>query len=172
MNILICAADASDKRLAAFAARSFSPDDATEFITDPVFSRSCKKKAPGAFVYFDASLGQGRILELALKLDGIADSAWGVLDREAETDDPAAYFFAGASDYVGPALFRSGFGPGRFDEVLAYSGLGEDRDDEGGPDDRDGNEAFQGWDSLEEGSNVPVRFCYAAIGDRKSFWKG
>ena len=167
MNILICAADPSDKRLATFAARSFSPDDATEFITDPVFSRSCKKKAPGAFVYFDASLGQGRILELSLKLDGIADCAWGVLDREAETDDPAAYFFAGASDYVGPALFRSGFGPGRFDEVLAYSGLGEDRDDEGGPDSREGNEAFQGWDSLEEGSNVPVRFCYAAIGNQK-----
>ncbi len=171
MNILICCADPSDKKLVAFASRSFPDSTATEFIADTAFSRSIKKKASGAFIYFDANLGMDRVLELASKLDDIDDCGWGVLDREGVSEDPAACFFAGASDYVGPTLFKAGFGPGRLDQAIAYRGFPDDADTEDAdadfPDDSGNEETFPGWAGLEEGADVPVRFCYAAIGGQK-----
>ena len=171
MNILICGSDPSDKKLVAFAGRSFPDSMAPEFIADTAFPRSIKKKAPGAFIYFDANLGMDRVLELASKLDDIDDCGWGVLDREGTSEDPAAWFFAGASDYVGPALFKTGLGPGRLDEAIAYRGFSENADPEDAganfPDDSDREESFPGWAALEESADVSVRFCYTAIGDQK-----
>jgi hypothetical protein len=162
MSILICAADPADRKLAAFVARSFSGGEAPDIIGDASFSRSFRKRAQGAFVYFDAALGPDRVRELASKLDGIEDCGWGVLDREGASTDPAAWFFAGACDYVGPSLFKSGLGPERLDEALAYAGLSED----GSP--SSGGDSFPGWSALEEGSELRVRFCYAAVGNQKS----
>jgi hypothetical protein len=161
MRILVCAAESEDKKLAAFAARSLSFYGTVEIIGDAAFSRSCKKKAPNSFTYFDSGLGKERILELASKLEDIERCAWGVIDRTGESSDPAAFFFAGASDYVGARLFKSGFGPGRLDEALTYSCIAESSCDEvekGG---------FPGWMELKEGAEIPVRFCYATIGNQK-----
>jgi hypothetical protein len=169
MNILICAADPADKALSAFASRSFPSGTAREIVADAVFSRVCRKKAPGAFVYFDAGLGSDRVIELASKLDSLDCRGWGVLDRRGESTDPAAYFFAGACDYVGAALFKSGFGPGRFDDALAFAGVpeggGETEPIAAGP---GGRGSFPGWPALEEGTDIAVRFCYAAIGNQKN----
>jgi hypothetical protein len=161
MKLIICAAAPEDKKLVAFAARSFSRGFEVEILADPAFSRSCKKKAPDSFVYFEAGLGLDRVIELAAKLDGIEACGWGVLDREGESADPAAWFFAGASDYIGPALCKAGVGSERLGEALAYAGLAEERAAD--PDE----EAFPGWASLEEGASVSVRFLYAAIGNQK-----
>lgn len=160
MTVIICAADPADKKLTAFVARSFPAIAPPEILADSAFARTAKKKAACAFVYFEAGLGTERVLELAAKLDGMEPSGWGVLDREGECADPAAWFFAGASDYVGPALFKAGLGADRLENALAYAGM-----DEG----EDGAEiaAFPGWAALEEGAEVAVRFCYAAIGNQK-----
>ena len=166
MKIVICSADTEDKKLAAFALRSLGSFGAVEIIADSAFSRSARKKAVDSFVYFDAELGQDRVLELASKLEEVAGCAWGVIDRAGKAPDPADYFFAGACDYIGALLFKAGFGPGRLDKALAYSGLVEDPD--GDTDDEAEIEAFPGWAELEEGADVPVRFCYAAIGNQKS----
>jgi hypothetical protein len=162
MRILICSAEPEDKKLAAFAARSLSSYGTVEIIADSTFSRSGKKKASNSFIYFDSGLGKERILELASKLEGIELCAWGVIDRAGESPDPAVFFFAGASDYVGAQLFKAGFGPERLGGALAYSGLAKSASDE--------VEAgvFPGWTKLEEGAEIPVRFCYAAIGNQKS----
>jgi hypothetical protein len=168
MRTIVCASDPEDKKLAAFATRSLSKE--AEIVGDQAFSRSVKKKASGAFVYFDARLGADRVFELASKLDGLDASGWGVLDREGKSEDPAAFFFAGASDYIGPALFKAGLGPGRLGEALAYAGLVDaDAPVEGadGAEGPAGCPAFPGWASLEEGVDVAVRFCYAAIGDQR-----
>ena len=68
MRILICSAEDEAKKLAAFAARSLSAYGAVELVADSAFSRSAKRKALDSFVYFDSSIGQERILELAFKL--------------------------------------------------------------------------------------------------------
>ncbi len=163
MRILICAADGEDKKLAAFAARCLSSQGGADLIADSAFARSIKKKAPNSFVYFDSGLGKERILELASKLGDLESCAWGVIDRTGESPDPAAFFFAGASDYIGAQLFKPGLGPGRLEEALAFSGLygagtGAAKAEQA---------AFPGWAGLEEGASVPVRFCYAAIGNQK-----
>jgi hypothetical protein len=162
MKFLICAADSEDKRLAAFASRSFPAQEAAEIVADATFVRSCKKKAVDSFVYFDTALGDRRILELAGKLGEIEGCAWGILDRSGESQDPAAYFFAGASDYIGPALFKSGLDSGRLNEAIVFAGL------EDPPDEEPAEDIFPGWSEIEEGSDVPVRFCYAAIGNHRT----
>jgi hypothetical protein len=164
VRVLICASEGEEKRLAAFALRSLDSCDSVEIVPAAAFARSAKKKAAGSFVYFDSAVGEGRVLELAARLEGIERCAWGIIDRAGEASDPAAYFFAGASDYVGPTLFKAGFGPGRLDEVLAYSGLAEGQVEEESVE----PEAFPGWAALEEGADAKVRFCYAAVGDQRS----
>jgi hypothetical protein len=165
MKLLICASESEGKKLSGFAARSLGDYGEAELVADSAFVRSAKKKAPGSFVYFDSSLGDDRILELASKLDDVEDCAWGVLDRTGVSIDPASFFFAGASDYVGPTLFKAGLGPGRLQQALDYSGLGPDG--EGAAPTEDESEPFPGWAELAEGVEVPVRFCYAAIGDQR-----
>ena len=161
MRILICASDCEDKRLAAFAARSLGAYGEVEMIADSALARSYRKKAPNSLVYLDSGLGQERILDLAAKLDELEACAWGVIDRTGESPDPAAFFFAGASDYIGAQLYKSGLGPGRLGEALAYSGLAEANAEKAEP------KAFPGWSELNEGADVPVRFCYASIGNQK-----
>jgi hypothetical protein len=161
MKILICAINPEDKKLSAFASRSLRSCGKAELIADSAFSRGYKKKAQGSFVYFDSELGKDRILELAAKLDKVESCAWGVIDRAGESEDPAGYFFAGASDYVGERLFKAGFAAGRLEEVLVYAGLAAEECAEAEA------EAFPGWTKLEEGAEVPVRFCYVAVGNQK-----
>ena len=171
MNILICSPDPEDKKLATFAGRSLWEGSLPEFISDAALARAIKKKAMGAFIYFDAKLGLERLLDLSSRLDGIEACGWGVLDRDGEAEDPAGLFFAGASDYVGPELFKAGLGPGRLEEALAYAGLAESEpggeEEAPSPGAPNGMGNFPGWSSLEEGAEVSVRFCYAAIGDQK-----
>lgn len=172
MNVLVCASDPADKKLASFAARSFPAEDLVEVLADSSFARALKKKAQGAYVYFDAGLGAERVLELAAKLEGLGACGWGVLDRDGSSADPAAYFFAGASDYVGPALFKAGLQPGRLGEALEYACRLEEASSDDGPDgeaapaDAAKPPRFPGWTGLKEGAEVAVRFCYAAIGDQ------
>jgi len=161
MKLIVCCPDPEDKKLAAFAQKSLPQ---AELMADSAFVRSCKKKACGAFIYFDLALGAKRVRELAAKLDEVEGCAWGVIDRGAESPDPASWFFAGACDYVGPALFKAGLGPARLSDALAYAGLSECEDEETPAEKA---MAFPGWAELAEGADVAVRFCYAAIGDQK-----
>ena len=163
MKVIICTAEAEDKKLASFAARSF-PLSQFEIVLDSAFSRVCKKKAVGALVYFDGNLGDKRILELAAKLGGLESCAWGVIDRAGSLPDPASYFFAGACDYIGPSLFKSGLDACRLDEALVYGGLAEEPSDDACEEEV----PFSGWDALKEGEEAQVRFCYAAIGNQKN----
>jgi len=161
MKVLACAADPADRKLAAFLRKALPEGTALEAVSAASFARSFKTKAPGSFIYFLASgLGQRKVLSLASKLDGIGGCAWGVLDPTGESEDPAAYFFAGARDYVGPRLFKSGAGPSRLAAAFDYASRCGDCADEGG------KAAFAGWDDLVEGDQVQVRFCHAALADQ------
>jgi hypothetical protein len=162
VKLLACAADAADRKLAAFFRRALPEGTSLEAVSAASFSRSFKAKAPGCFVYFLASgLGQRRVLSLAGKLEGIEGCSWGVLDPSGESEDPAAYFFAGARDYIGPALFRSVADGRRIAAAFAYAaGCGDGAESECRP-------AFAGWDELSEGDEIEVRFCYAALADQE-----
>jgi hypothetical protein len=88
-----------------------------------------------------------------------------VIDRAGESSDPAIYFRAGASDYVGEKLFKAGLTAARLEEALAFAGF---EIGEGGPEE---SEEFPGWTKLKEGADLPVRFCYAAIGNQRGLFE-
>jgi hypothetical protein len=161
MRVLACAADAADKKLAAFLRKSLPEGTALETVSAAAFSRSFRTKAPGSFVYFLASgLGQRKVLALAAKLDQIEDCSWGVLDPSGESEDPAEYFFAGGRDYIGARLFKAGAEPERLAAAVSYaSRCGDCAKEAEQP-------ALGGWDGLAEGRQIEVRFCYAALADR------
>jgi len=160
MKVIVCAVDPEDKKLSAFAARCLASCGSAETIAESAFARTGKKKAQGAFVYFDLGMGEKRLLELASKLDELESCAWGVIDRPGEAADPALFFRAGACDYVGEKLFKTGFPPGRLETVLAYAGFEAEGCEPP-------EEEFLGWAKLKEGDEAPVRFCYAAVGNQK-----
>jgi hypothetical protein len=167
MRVIVCCADPDDKKLSALAERALAPLGEVELVADSAFVRTRKKKAPGALVYFDASIGEDRALELAARLEGLEGCAWAVLDRAGACADPASFFFAGACDYLGPALLKAGLPPDRAARALEYAGLGE-TGAELEPEPEPEPAPFPGWEGLAEGEEVAVRFCYSAIGGQKS----
>jgi len=98
--------------------------------------------------------------------------AWGVVDPKGTVEDPAAAFFAGASDYVGPAAYRAGIGKARVKAALAFAGS------RGGvPSAADAQPSqsslgacpasapqgeFDGWKAVRAGAVHPFCFLYVA----------
>ncbi|MBL8967345.1 MAG: hypothetical protein JNG85_10060 [Spirochaetaceae bacterium] len=164
MRILIYANEPEDRRLASAFRKAVPPEFELEYLPLSAFSRSFKKKAPGAFVYIDAAgLDADKLAELGQRLGELGGGGWGVIDKAGEIADPASLFFNGAEDYLGPALVRGGLEPERLAAAFDYArveGDGEEEDEEAIPE-------FRGWNTIAEGTQIDVRFCYAAIGNQK-----
>jgi len=161
MRLLVCSADPGNRKLAAFLRRSPPAADA-EILSPQAFSRSIKKSAPGAIVYFFLpELGERKALSLGAKLSGIEGSAWGVIDPAGEAEDPAAFFFAGARDYIGPKLFKEGVGQKRLAAAMAFASILDACPDEASA------PKFPGWEKLKEGEQIEARFCYVALADQE-----
>lgn len=97
-------------------------------------------------------------------------SAWGVVDPDGAVADPAALFFAGASDYIGPAVIGAGVDAARFKAALAFGRRREPAADagaeaasfvEGASSDGDREGGFGGWKAVRPGSSYPFCFLYA-----------
>jgi len=162
MRYLLCG-DPDDRKLVSALERGLPPGSSLEVIAPASFARSWRKKAPGAFVWLDAScLDEGRVLELGERLWSLEACLWGVADRKGAIADPAALFFAGGADYLGPALFRSPLPPGRLQAALAHAGLGG-----AGAAVEEAYPPFPGWSALARDEEVQVRFCYAALSGQK-----
>ncbi|HUW41031.1 MAG TPA: hypothetical protein VMV90_08455 [Rectinemataceae bacterium] len=174
MKILAYIADEGLSRLAAVLERALPADAELEVLPRSGLGRNGRKKVPKTFVYLDAEgLTPEKILELGSRLDDYGCSGWGVLDRSGTVEDPAGLFFAGAGDYVGPPLLkaptaraagankrRSAFDADRVSRALAAAGIAGEEPAAARP-------PFPGWDKLEEGTGVAVRFCYAALANQR-----
>jgi hypothetical protein len=163
MRILVYAADPSERKLSAFYQRAVPPGAEFEVLAYSTFMRSYRKRAPGAFVYLDASAEPdiARLVECGARLGALEGCAWGVFDRQGLVDDPAGLFFAGAKDYLGPHTLRSGIDPERVRQAFAFAGLIV----------RQGAQtptsAFPGWNGIQHGAEIQARFCYAAVGNQR-----
>lgn len=163
MRILVYTADPTERRLAAFLQRSTPPDVELEILAYSSFSRNYRKRGPDSFVYLDAAAEPdiGRLLDCGARLETLEDCAWGVIDRAGDIDDPAALFFAGAKDYLGPHQIKSGADAERIRRALVFAGFAA----------RQAAEVavapFPGWSELPGGKEIQVRFCYAAIGNQR-----
>lgn len=176
MKLLAYLADETFDKLAALLERACPADIELEALPRSSLGRSGRKKAPESFVYLDAEgLDTDRVLDLGSRLGEFRCLGWGVLDRGGSVDDPARLFFAGARDYVGPKPLKAAasriaqqakptrhqarFDADRVAKALAAAGLIFQAETQI-------HSHFLGWDRLEEGTGVVVRFCYAALANQ------
>ncbi|MDR2021179.1 MAG: hypothetical protein LBQ14_10505 [Treponema sp.] len=121
---------------------------------------------------------------------GGVHAAWGIIDPK-DSVDPAAFFFEGASDYLGSKLLKKGPDPRRLKKAASWrtggiraGGIPASGVHAGGSsaaeDSGEGAEAFvskaarlpagkfTGWNAYKAGTVSPFFFCYAALSGRTS----
>jgi hypothetical protein len=156
MRILVYAAEPEDRRLSgllkgALADGAF-PGTELEILPFSSLGRSYRKRAEP---------DPARLVDCGAKLAAVEGCAWGVLDRGGAIEDPSALFFAGAKDYLGRGLLRSGLSAPRLGRALAFAGMAAKQGS-----DELASAPFPGWLKLHAGQEVAVRFCYAAVGNQ------
>ena len=108
----------------------------------------------------------------------------GIIDPKGAAEDPAAFFFDGASDYIGPKPVKNGLGKKRFDLAFSKtlelkksnsllqaskvmeSGSAEDSADYGWAVRRKQKlpaGRFEGWKSVKSGTSAQFFFLFASI---------
>ena len=92
---------------------------------------------------------------------------WGIIDPKGKVEDPALFFFRGASDYIGPALVKKGLSKKRF--AAALSKPGDTKGPKKHTSDRAGTNKkiqklpagkFAGWKSIHPGKTESFFFLY------------
>ena len=105
----------------------------------------------------------------------IPDTAWGIIDP-GDSADPAAFFFEGASDYLGSKLLKKGSDLKRLKKAASWR-TGGVRTGSSSAKESSGEEAeafagraaklpagkFTGWSTYKAGTVSPFFFCYAAL---------
>ena len=127
----------------------------------------------GDQVYLDISdfpPAELKKVSLAFKKNGVF---WGIIDPKGAAEDPASFFFAGACDYIGSALVKSGLDKKRFAAALSWY---EER--EAGKSAAAANEAdgpgkkkppkiqaakFGGWKTIRAGATETFLFLFVSF---------
>jgi len=107
------------------------------------------------------------------------DTPWGIIDPKGAVNDPAALFFEGASDYVGPSLLKAskGIDPKRLKDALSWrnelAGIsggskGDGKTAKGGVLPKTGIKLpaasiFPGWKAMETGKTMPFYLLYCCL---------
>jgi hypothetical protein len=101
-----------------------------------------------------------------------AASAWGIVDPKGEAPDPAAFFFEGASDYIGPGLIKNGWDKKRIAAALSWRKDGSLETaapsvaagaSENGGSRKFPNGKFEGWKSIRTGSTESFLFLFFSL---------
>jgi len=79
------------------------------------------KLNPDDQAYLDISGLSGTEITRALGQLKKDAAFWGIIDPKGAAPDPSAFFFNGASDYIGPGLLKSGLNNKRFMEALSFA---------------------------------------------------
>lgn len=125
--------------------------------------RELKREEEESFIYLDIeSLGREKADALISAIKE-TELPWGIIDPEGREPDPAGYFHAGASDYIGKALLE-GCGGDRFRRVLRFAkGEGSHETEERG-------EECAGWDDIVPGREYPFFMMFIQVTPH-SEWK-
>jgi hypothetical protein len=145
-------------------ARSASSGFPLEIIPLDALARALPTIAEGSLLYLDVTgLGarekQRRISQLA-EHPGLL---FGILDAAGKVSDPGAVFHAGAVDYLGKTLARTGLTARRVEDVLAFArATGKAA---GGPFSWDGVASARGWEDIVEGREYPFFLLFVEADD-------
>ena len=135
-----------------------------------------KKFNSGDQVYLDASVISPPEIKKITKALAKNNIFWGVIDPKGAAEDPASFFFDGASDYIGSALVKKGLNKKRAAQALSWaeksgakaSGKGADKAGEGEPAGKRKSQKlpagkFEGWKSIRAGTKENFFFLFASI---------
>lgn len=126
------------------------------------------KPAQGDIVYLDVTSldDTARSKAIAALKRRCGTVAWGVADPEGGVSDPAGLFFAGASDYLGPATLAAGLTRARLKAALTYAAArsgAESAACDPEPATKKHEPEFPGWKSIRPGSVYPFYFLYVGV---------
>jgi len=165
----------SSKKPAAFG---LSGKDTWVEIEKPMTPVQAEKKfKPGDQVYFDASAITLPEIKKLAKAFAKNNVTWGVIDPKGTAEDPASFFFDGASDYIGSALVKKGLSKKRvaraLSRVMEAKGPSAAKAS-GGEADQAGKRKsqklpagkFDGWKSIRAGTKENFFFLFASIGGK------
>ncbi|MDR1239201.1 MAG: hypothetical protein LBK27_03730 [Treponema sp.] len=100
-----------------------------------------------------------------------AASDWGIVDPRGEAPDPAAFFFEGASDYIGPGLIKGGWNKKRMAAALSWrqdapraaaDSAASAGSENGGARKFPGGK-FEGWKSIHTGTTASFLFLFFSL---------
>jgi hypothetical protein len=142
----------------------------------PLEALAKHRPGTGDLSFLDISgLGPAELKKALGRLKKVcAASAFGIIDPRGEAPDPAAFFFEGAADYLGPKLIKAGPGKKRLAAALAWRAAPAGKKN-GGSTGSAGDSAaepgsrklpggkFEGWKSIRSGAAAPFFFLYAAL---------
>jgi translation initiation factor 1 (eIF-1/SUI1) len=105
-----------------------------------------------------------------------AGAFWGIIDPKGAAPDPAAFFFAGASDYIGPGAVKKGINLKRLAAALAYSQAGGkavqgDAENKAGPARKTQKlppGKFEGWKSIRIGTSASFFFLFISLSGKSN----
>lgn len=119
--------------------------------------RSVKAKSADGFIFIDSGDSESLACKRARELSAM-DISFGVVDSAGVITDPAALFFSGALDYIGPALLKKGVDAKRLMMAVKMAGNADGESST--------MHAFPGWQNLADGAEFRFVFCYASISDQ------
>ena len=137
-----------------------------------------EKIVDGDQVYFDISGLSPANLKKTIEQLKKTCAFWGIIDPKGEAEDPALFFFEGASDYIGPALVNKGLNKKRFIEAFTWT-AGRETIKTG----KIKNQAkssikkkniklpagkFLGWKSIRSGTTADFFFLYVSLSGKSN----
>jgi len=142
-------------------------------------AQAAKKFKHGDQVYFDASAVPPPEIKKIAKALAKNNILWGVIDPKGAAEDPASFFFDGASDYIGPVLVKKGLSKKRFAQASSWAM------EEKGTDTAKASvkatepaskkkiqklpaEKFEGWKSIRAGTAQNFFFLFVSLGEKSN----
>lgn len=126
--------------------------------------------------YLDISGMTAAEIKKALARLRKSDGFWGIMDPKGAAEDPAQFFFEGASDYIGPSLVKKGLTKKRFSE--ARSGFAGSKGPASGKNAAESTGKkkaqklpggkFEGWKSIRPGTTEYFLFLFVTISKKIS----
>jgi hypothetical protein len=125
----------------------------------------------GDQTYIDISSYKSGDLKKALaKLKKFNGLCWGIIDPKGEAEDPASFFFDGASDYIGLKLIKAGISKKRLSAAVSGktspASSAEPDANLSSPETKQAKlpaGKFPGWSAIKSGTVSPFFFLYVSI---------
>ena len=121
-------------------------------------------------VYLDISGLTPAMLKKIIDVLNKNTAFWGVIDPAGAENDPASFFFSGASDYIGPALVKKGLSKKRFEAAFLWAQSRKSPASETGGKEEGKRKSqklpagkFEGWKSIRTGTSGSFLFLFVSV---------